>query len=125
MDKKKLIKSAPSEDLKGFEEFIEGQPQDTNFLPRGVGGGSKRETNFEHFTFLTNDSTRLARLRSLLAEKIPFAGKHPQGEKLLTTQLKDIALIKKKIFDESNKPDSAYRKSLGELFDGFFGPTKS
>jgi hypothetical protein len=125
MDKKKLVKTAPSEDLKGFEEFIEGQPHDTNFLPRGVGGGAKRETNFEHFTFLTNDSTRLLRLRGLLAEKVPFAGKHPQGEKLLASQMRDINFMKKKIFEESEKPNSAYRKSLADLFDGFFGPAKS
>lgn len=124
MDKKKFGKNNIPEDLKGFEEFIEGQPQDSNFLPRGVGGGTKRETSFEHFTFLSNDSQRLVRLRHLLSEKLPFTSKHPQGDKLINAQQIDLKTLRKKLFEESNKPDSGYRRSLGEIFDTFFGPPK-
>lgn len=124
MDKKKLVKSVLPEDLKGFEEFIEGEPKDANFLPRGVGGGTKRETNFEHFTFLTNDAERLSRLKRLLSEKLPFAGKHQQGAMILNAQKNDLKVMRRKIFEEANRPGSGYRSSLSEIFDSFFGPTK-
>ena len=49
MDKKKF-KPFPTEDIKGFEEFIENQQSDKPFLPRGIGGGTKKDFSFEHFT---------------------------------------------------------------------------
>ena len=71
MDKKKL-KNLEEDDIKGFEEFIEGQPSESTFLPRGVGGNKKNEVGFEHFTFLSNDAERLTRLKNLLGQKLPF-----------------------------------------------------
>jgi len=124
MDKKKIIKNLDAEDLKGFEEFIESQPSESHFLPRGVGGGIKKnETGFEHFTFLTNDSTRLTKLKSLLTEKLPFSGKYDQSDKLLRDQKMEVEALKSKIFELSNRPESKYHKSLREIFDSFFGPT--
>lgn len=125
MDKKKLGKNLDSDDIKGFEEFIEGQTAETHFLPRGVGGSAKKnETGFEHFTFLTNDSIRLTKLKSLLTEKLPFSGKFDQSEKLIRDQKNEIESLKNKIFELSNRPDSKYHKSLREIFDSFFGPTE-
>ena len=68
MDKKKINPALPPEDLKGFEEFIEGE-SDRTFM--GKGHPSKKEVSFEHFTFLTNDSDRLIKLKNLLTEKLP------------------------------------------------------
>lgn len=124
MDKKKLVKVLPPEDMKGFEEFVEGQPQDTNFLPRGV-AGNKKEVSFEHFTFLTNDSERLLRIKNLLTEKLPFSSKFQQSEALLKEQDEELIVIRKKIFEISDKKNSPYRRSLSELFDSFFGPPKT
>jgi hypothetical protein len=120
MDKKRLVKNLPPEDLKGFEEFIDGQSNDTNFLPRG--NSVKKEAGFEHFTFLSNDATRLNKLKDLLMDKIPFATKHEQGDKLIQSQQKEIVLLKKNLFEICNKPGSAYRKSIQEIFDSFFAP---
>ncbi len=126
MDKKRLIKSLDAEDVKGFEEFIEGQPQDSHFLPRGVGGGAKKnEAGFEHFTFLTNDSARLQKLKELLSEKLPFSAKFDQSQKLIKEQKDELVLLRKKIFEELDKDGSAYRKSIQEIFNGFFGPPKT
>lgn len=126
MDKKRLIKSLEPDDLKGFEEFIEGQPQDTNFLPRGVGGGSKKsETSFEHFTFLTNDSIRLTKVKQLLSEKLPFSAKFDQSDKLINEQKEELEMIRQKLFEVCDSKDSAYRKSLQEIFDPFFSPTET
>jgi len=122
MDKKRLVKTLPPEDLKGFEEFIEGQSVDSSFLPRG--NTPKKDFSFEHFTFITNDATRLNKLKDLLMDKIPFASKHEQGEKLLQEQEKEVMLLKKHIFELCNKPESPYRKSIQEIFDSFFGPPK-
>lgn len=125
MDKKRLIKSLEPEDLKGFEEFIEGQPSDSSFLPKGVGGGSKKnEAGFEHFTFLTNDSERLMKLKNLLSEKLPFSAKFDQSGKLIREQKEEIELFKTKLFEVFHEPDSAYKKSLKEIFDSFFEPPK-
>lgn len=125
MDKKKLIKSKDSEDLRGFEEFLEGQPDDSHFLPRGVGGSNKKnEANFEHFTFLSNDSTRLSRLKDLLSKKLPFSAKFDQGHKLLETQKLDLEVMKNKLFDILEKPGSPMKRSMSEIFDSFFGPPK-
>jgi hypothetical protein len=124
MNKKNFfVKTLPDEDLKGFEEYIDGQSNDSNFIPRG--NSSKKDVSFEHFTFLTNDSSRLTKLKDLLMDKIPLASKHEQGEKLIEKQQKEILLLKKNIFDHFNKPKSAYRKSIREIFDSFFSPPQS
>jgi|GEM_PF-1087018 len=121
MDKKKHIKGMPLDDIKGFEEFIEGQSDETSFLPKPT-GGTKREVSFEHFTFLTNDSERLARIKNLLTSKLPFSSKFEQGHKLLDEQKNEIILLKNKIFALSDVDQSPYRRSVNEIFDSFFSP---
>lgn len=123
MDKKRLVKTLPPEDLKGFEDFIESQPDDSSFLPKG--NAAKKEVSFEHFTFLTNDATRLNKLKDLLMDKIPFASNYEQGDRLIQDQIKETTLLKKHIFELSNKPGSTYRQSLQEIFDSFFEPPKT
>ena len=126
MDKKKLIKTTDAEDLKGFEEFIEGQPGDTNFLPRGVGGSAKKnEAGFEHFTFLTNDAERLHKLGDLLNQKLPFSAKFDQSAKLIKEQIDEVELLKKRLYEVSLEKDSPYKKSLREIFNSFFEPPKA
>jgi len=122
MDKKRLVKSMTPEEMKGFEEFIDGEPSTSNFLPRG---SPKKEVAYEHFTFLSNDSTRLIKQKNLLMDKIPFTEKYEQGEKLIQDQQKEIILLKKSIFEICNRPQSAYRKSMSELFDSFFEPPQT
>lgn len=126
MDKKRLVKTLGPEDLKGFEEFIEGQPSDTNFLPKGVGGTNKKnEAGFEHFTFLTNDAERLTKLKLLLTEKLPFSARFDQSDKLIKEQKEELEILKKRIYELCDKDDSTYRKSLRDVFDSFFEPSKS
>jgi ABC-type transporter Mla subunit MlaD len=125
MDKKRLIKNMEPEDLKGFEEFIEGQPTDTNFLPKGVAGAKKDVAGFEHFTFLTNDSERLTKLKSLLSEKLPFSARFDQSAKLIQEQKDELDLLKKKLFEVCDKEGSPYRKSISEVFNNFFEPPKT
>ena len=125
MDKKKL-KNLEQDDIKGFEEFIEGQLQDTSFLPKGAGGSSKKnESGFEHFTFLTNDAERLSKLKSLLSEKLPFSSKFDQSAKLIKDQKEEISLLRKNLFQLLDEQGSPYRKSLSEVFDSFFEPPKN
>lgn len=118
MDNKRS-KEVP-EDLKGFEEFIEGQGTDTGFLPKQP----KKEVSFEHFTFLTNDATRLTKLKDLLMDKIPFATRFEQGKKLIEDQEKEITLLKQRLFEQCQKMDSTYRQSISEIFDAYFSPPK-
>lgn len=120
MDKKKFGKQ-PGEDLRGFEEFIEGE-SDRSFM--GKGHPSKKEVSFEHFTFLTNDSERLVKLKNLLADKLPFMSKFPQGSTILTDQKEDLENKKLELYNINDRKGSAYRKSLQEVFDIFFNPPK-
>ena len=104
--------------MKGFEEFMEGEA-DKSFMGR-QNGGTKKDTNFEHFTFLTSDAERLARIKNLLTEKMPFAHRYEQGKQLLKDQKTEVNELRTKIFSLSNKPESPYRKSMGEIFDSYF-----
>lgn len=123
MDKKRLINSMEPEDLKGLEEFIEGRPTDSTFLPRGISGSFKKnEAGFEHFTFLKNDAERLAKLSSLLGQKLSFSAKFDQGAKLIQDQKAEVNLLQGKMFQLMDSADSGYRKSLGEILDSFFSP---
>lgn len=115
MDKKKL-----PDDLKGFEEFIESQPQDSSFLPKIP----KKEVSFEHFTFLTNDSERLLKIKDLMTQKLPFAYKFEQGEKLIEEQKQEMKVLQARLFELCDMKGSSYRKSLSEVFDAFFAPPK-
>ena len=115
MDKKKY-----PDDLRGFEEFIDRQPQDSSFLPKLP----KKEVSFEHFTFLTNDSDRLLKVKELMTKKLPFATKYEQGEKLLVEQTQEIKVMKATLFDLCDAKGSPYRKSLADIFDAFFQPPK-
>lgn len=126
MDKKRLIKPVESDDIKGFEEFIDGQSADGNFLPRGVGGSTKKDqAGFEHFTFLTTDADRLMKLKNLLTEKLPFSATFNQSDKLIQDQKNEINLLKTKLFEVLDTTNSPYRKSVEEIFDSFFKPPKS
>jgi hypothetical protein len=122
MDKKNVIKPLSPEELKGFEEFIEGHRKNDNFLPRPSVSGTKKETSFEHFTFLSTDAMRLARLNNLLNVKLPFAAKYDQGNVLIKEQLETINQLQNSLFNICDQPDSAYRKSAAEIFDSFFQP---
>lgn len=124
MDKKKFVKNSSSDDLKGFEEFIEGDSSDASFLPKPSGNAAKKEVSFEHFTFLSNDAERMTRTKNLLTHKIPFAAKFEQGQKLLEDQMAEIKVLKTKLFGISDKDGSPYRRSLIDIFDSFFAPPK-
>jgi hypothetical protein len=115
MDKKKY-----PEDLRGFEEFIDSQPNDSSFLPKLP----KKEVSFEHFTFLTNDSDRLLKIKDLMTQKLPFAYKFEQGEKLVNEQQTEIKVMKARLFELCDTKGSPYRKSLADVFDAFFQPPK-
>lgn len=122
MDKKKLLKSLPQEELQGFEEFIESQPKDTNFLPRPA--QAKKESSFEFFEFLNSDAQRLLKVKDLFSQKLPFFAKHAQAEILIKHQKSEIAFMKNNLFLVSDKKDSLYRKSLRDVFDHYFKPPK-
>jgi len=125
MDKKKTVQALDPDDIKGFEEFLEGEPKENSFLPRPSGvNASKKEVSFEHFTFLANDATRLGKINELLTEKIPFLSSYDQSQKLIQDQLLEVKNLRKGIFDIANKPNSFYRKSLIEIFDNFFEKPK-
>lgn len=123
MDKKKINKPLSPEEMRGFEEFIEGQSEETSFLPKA--SGTKKETSFEHFTFLTTDADRLVRIKNLLMEKLPFTAKFEQSSALLKQQREEIKKYKIRLFEMSEKPNSPYQKTLKETFDSYFEPPRT
>lgn len=118
MDKKKLIKTTAPEDLKGFEEFIDSQPSDTNFLLKSP--QTKKEVSFEYFTFLTNDTYRLKKINRLVSEKLPFMRHHEQGLTLLSRQQEEVERVKKSVVSLLKSPQSSFHQSLRDIFDSFF-----
>jgi hypothetical protein len=117
----KKIKDVP-EDLRGFEEFIEGQQQDS-FMGKPMGvAGNKNNTSFEHFTFLMTDSERLVRIKNLLTEKLPFAARFEQGTIMLQNQREEIKKVRLQMFELADQGSSSYRRALAEVFDSFFSP---
>ena len=121
MNKKPNGKKEPPEDLRGFEEFLEDYPVEKPFLPRGVGGGTKKEVSFEHFTFLTNDNERLHNLKHLLSTKIPFSRKYEQGKKIIEEETDEIKQLRDQLFEIQDEENSRYRMALNEIFKSFFG----
>lgn len=122
MDKKKLLKIASPDEIQGFEEFIDSQPKDTNFLPRPA--NSKKESSFEFFEFFSSDAQRLLKVKNLFSHKLPFLNKFQQAEVLIKQQKAEINFIRNNLFIISDKKDSLYRKSLRDVFDNYFEPPK-
>jgi hypothetical protein len=120
MDKKKKLGPLPKEDLKGFEEFMEDKLEDAS-TQRTI----KNDSGFESYNFLEKDSRRLAKIKDLMSQKIPFLNQHDQSEKLINEQKMEIEIIKNHLKDIFKHPQSGFRKSLREVFDSFFGPTKN
>jgi hypothetical protein len=124
MDKKKPGRRIEPDDVRGFEEFIEGQSSDKSFMPKAVGGTKKVESGFEHFTFLKNDAERLTKLKLLLSEKLPFSEKFDQSAKLIKVQQEELDMTKQDLFNLCDKENSPYRKSISDIFNSFFDPSQ-
>lgn len=126
MDKKKNFKDLTPDDVRGFEEFIEGQPTDPNAHSRGGGGSAlrKNDTGFENLTYLSNDGVRLTKLKDLLSSKLPFSARFDQGAQIIQQELEEVSILRMKLFEQLDRPGSPYRRSLAEVFDTFFEPVR-
>ncbi|MGE3611616.1 MAG: hypothetical protein AB7I27_18650 [Bacteriovoracaceae bacterium] len=118
MDKKKNIRIFTDDDIRGFEEFLEDYGDDITLINKN----NKKDPSFENFTFLTDDSNRLTKIKLLLGSKLPFSAKHGQGEYLIREANRENEFLRKKLLEICDNPGSGYRKSLSEIFDSFFGP---
>ncbi len=114
MDKKKLLNPKNTDDLKGFEEFIDGvsdgPAQDKN--PRIVGG--------EALSFILNDNIRLKKISQLVSDQLPLAKDHSQGERIIEHQRNLNRQLKNQLHAILNAPDSTLQKSLSSIWDNFF-----
>ncbi len=118
MDKKKLLQ-ASADDLKGFEEFL-SQVEDTPPVdkgPKNLGG--------ENLAFLQYDHTRLEKVAKLLAQRVPVLRDYPQGDALIPLQREANAQLRAQLAALLLPEGSPLHKSMGGLFDGFFGQVKS
>ncbi len=117
MDNKKNIKNNVEDDLKGFEDFMDSIPSETK-SQHGV--QKKNETNFENFTFLSNDGARLEKLKVLFNDKLPFSSKFDQSKKLITDQREEISILKERLYSTANREGSPYQKSISEIFNSYY-----
>ncbi len=124
MDKKQFIKSTSPEDIKGFEDFIEGAP-DGEFLNANFASKNKKKLPHEYLTFIQNDGNRLDKINTLINKKIFVIKKYEQGPILIKQQLEEISNLRTKIFQKSIVNQSGFRKSLTEIFDSYFLEKKS
>lgn len=123
MDNKKTGRSE-EDDLKGFEDFIQGQSSDPSFLPKSQ-TSKKNELGFEHFTFLSNDTIRLTKIKNLLTNQLPFSAKFDQSEKIIRDQREEIEILKTRIFKICDENNAGIKRSLKEVFDSFFSSSKN
>ena len=114
MDKKKILRSAAPDDLKGFEEFLD-QSSDGVFQDR-----SGKNIGGESLTFLQNDNIRLKKVASLVANKLIIVKNHEQGPRIIEHQKNLNSKLKNELFTVLHKPDSPLQKTLGSVWDSFF-----
>jgi hypothetical protein len=114
MDKKKILRSASADDLKGFEEFLDqsndGITQDKS--GKNIGG--------ESLTFLQNDNMRLKKVASLVTDKLTVAKNHEQGPRIIEHQRNLNTQLKNELFTILQKTDSPLQKTLASVWDSFF-----
>ena len=120
MDNNNKSKKTAQEDLKGFEDFMEGQNDQAGQLKL-----QKREGNFESYNFLENDSKRLNKIKNIMSQKIPFLSKYDQSSRLILEQKIEIEMLKNHLNEIFKLESSGYQTSLREVFDSYFGPTKT
>lgn len=114
MDKKKLPRQLSSDDLRGFEEFLEQTPESPAI------DKSSKHPGGEHLTFVLNDGLRLRRVAQLVTEKLPVLREHDQGPKLIEQQRGLNQQLKNELFQLLAPADSPLQRSLGQLWDSFF-----
>lgn len=114
MDKKKILRSASSDDLKGFEEFLEHTADE---ISQDKGG---KNIGGESLTFLLNDNIRLKKVASLVADKLPVVKSHGQGPRIIEHQRNLNTQLKNELFKILQKPDSPLQKTLTSIWDSFF-----
>jgi hypothetical protein len=119
MDKKKTMRNQASDDLKGFEEFLDHVDQDSSVdkVSKNIGG--------ESLTFLLHDNTRLKKVAALVAQKIPVARSHDQGPTIIEQQRHVNAQLKNDLFRILDRKASPLQRTLADLWDGFFYDKKN
>lgn len=114
-----MSKKNDSNDLSGFEEFIE-YTEGRRFI-RGTGSTRKREESFELLTFLETESVRLEKALVLLEDKIPNIKNYPQDISLTVKQETTNITLKTEIIQAELPLYSGFNKNMATLFNLFFG----
>jgi hypothetical protein len=113
VDKKKAGRNL-TDDLKGFEDFLEHVDSDNavDKVNKNIGG--------ESLTFLQHDNVRLKKVASLVAARLPVTRDHDQGPVIIEQQRQQNNRLRNELFRMLDKPASPLQKSLRDLWDGFF-----
>lgn len=125
MNKKTKHQENEEENLRGFEEFIEGQAEISRNQKTSGNISKKNDAEFEHLTFITTDSVRLTKIKNLLKEKVPLLSKFDQSDNLLSKQKNLREELKDQIFSFVNNDKSSFQKSMSEIFDSYFEEKKN
>jgi hypothetical protein len=113
----KKSKKISSSEIKGFEDFV--REMDIK-IPTLNDKKNQKESNYEGLTLLKNDETRLTKMKNLLTVKLPLADRYDQSSAILNEQTQQLEELKKELFLMSEKGESGFKKSLGEIIDEYF-----
>jgi hypothetical protein len=120
MDPKKKQGLQQDDDLRGFQDFIDSQSDQTATLK-----SPKKDISHEQVTFLTNDSLRLTKIKNLLTSKLPFVTQHEQGLEIIKKANEEGEMKRSKLFEIFSKPSSNYHKSISAIFDSYYNNKKN
>lgn len=119
VDKKKIHNSNQVDDLKGFEDFIDSADSTSQ-----VEANPGKNVGGESYTFLINDNSRLKKISSLVAGKLPVLQSHEQAEKIIESQRRKNAQLKAELFQMLSEQDSPLEKSMAAIFNPIFKDLK-
>jgi hypothetical protein len=119
------FKDGDSEDLVGFEEYLEsiGEPVQNNPIKNDGKGNAPtpRPSNpNENLSFLINDSERLKKLSNLLCNRLPQYEKYPQADQLIQAENHTLNIIKSDVIEILKKDGSIFHQSMAQLINTMF-----
>lgn len=123
MNKKTKLNLSPKmkEELKGFEELIEGflDEQDEQKVKSQL-SNDKNYDSYKNYNHLELERERVQKLSSMISRKIPNVIEHNMSGSIVEKLTSYNYNIKEEIVDEVVKFDSIFNKNIRVLFNKAF-----
>ncbi|EQC46041.1 hypothetical protein [Bacteriovorax sp. Seq25_V] len=123
MNKKTKLNLTPKmkEELKGFEELIEGflDEQEEQKIKSQL-SNDKNYDSYKNYNHLELERERVQKLSSMISRKIPNVIEHNMSGSIVEKLTSYNYNIKEEIVDEIKKFDSVFNKNIRVLFNKAF-----